>query len=260
MRDSTTTSSDSAPDATRRVVAFVDGQNLFRSALDAFGPTHQVPRYDALRLAERVTRDARLGCLTDVYFYTGVHTAAVKPALAEFWRRKLDAMSRQVGESGARMHVWSAPLRYTQIQSPESARLTPPHAHPTHADPAPRATPWHVGHEKGVDVRIAVDLVRTVRRDRPQSVLLFSQDTDLALAVAEATAVAAERGEPLHCVTAYPAGGQHPARQRAIPGTRALPLSQALYEQCLDPNDYWPRVPTRESPERPLPPPRRRMR
>ena len=54
---------------TKRAVSFIDGQNLFRHAKDAFG--HHHPNYDPLLLAEAVC--ARQGWFSQqVRFYTGL--------------------------------------------------------------------------------------------------------------------------------------------------------------------------------------------
>lgn len=59
-----------------RAIAFVDGQNLFYAARDAFGYTY--PNYDPLNLAQAVcgTKQWRLA---EVRFYTGI--PALTPAI-----------------------------------------------------------------------------------------------------------------------------------------------------------------------------------
>ena len=53
----------------KRAVAFVDGQNLFHAAREAFG--HTYPNYEVAALAEQVC--ARQGWeLKQVRFYTGI--------------------------------------------------------------------------------------------------------------------------------------------------------------------------------------------
>ncbi|OGS00675.1 MAG: hypothetical protein A2V88_07270 [Elusimicrobia bacterium RBG_16_66_12] len=59
----------SAEPAAKRVVAFVDGQNLFYAAKKAFGSQH--PDYDVRKLSEWVCR-SRGWSLSSVRFYTGV--------------------------------------------------------------------------------------------------------------------------------------------------------------------------------------------
>ena len=52
---------------TKRTVAFVDGQNLFHAAREAFGYTY--PNYDVKALAERVCQSKGWD-LAQVRFYT----------------------------------------------------------------------------------------------------------------------------------------------------------------------------------------------
>jgi hypothetical protein len=54
---------------TRRVVGFVDGQNLFYAAKQAFGYTY--PNYDPRRLTE-VVAEAQGWTVAGIRFYTGV--------------------------------------------------------------------------------------------------------------------------------------------------------------------------------------------
>ncbi len=60
-------------------VAFIDGQNLFDAAKEAFGYTF--PNYDAPALAREVCR-ASGWVLEKVYFYTGIPSAPGQPILA----------------------------------------------------------------------------------------------------------------------------------------------------------------------------------
>ena len=60
----------------KRAVSFIDGQNLFRHAKDAFG--HHHPNYDPVKLAAAVC--AANGCdAAGIRFYTGVPDAARSP-------------------------------------------------------------------------------------------------------------------------------------------------------------------------------------
>ncbi len=54
--------------ATKRVVAFVDGQNLFHAVREAFGYTY--PNYDVLGLCGSICK-RRDWKLTQARFYTG---------------------------------------------------------------------------------------------------------------------------------------------------------------------------------------------
>jgi hypothetical protein len=87
----------------KRTVAFIDGQNLFHAAREAFG--HIYPNYDVRALALAVCR-ARNWALEQVRFYTGVPDRTDDAFWNQFWAAKLLSMSRQ------RIHVYSRSLRY----------------------------------------------------------------------------------------------------------------------------------------------------
>src|SRR4051794_35140611 len=84
-------------------MAFIDGQNLFRHAKDAFGHFH--PNYDLLKLHTAVcTANGWIPNL--VRFYTGVPDAKRAPMWAGYWSNRVLAMKR------AGIHVTTRPLRY----------------------------------------------------------------------------------------------------------------------------------------------------
>lgn len=77
--------------STKRAVSFVDGQNLFRHAKDAFG--HHHPNYDPVKLAAAVCR--LQGWLhKEVRFYTGVPDPKHDRRWHAYWTRRLMAMRR----------------------------------------------------------------------------------------------------------------------------------------------------------------------
>jgi uncharacterized LabA/DUF88 family protein len=207
-----------------RVCAFVDGQNLYRAALNAYGPTHRTPRYDVLALTEKIAELEELGEVTDVMFYTGIHSTK-KPALREFWVKKLAAMGRQVGANGARVHPYARQLQYTREERVREDGTT---------------EEWFAGHEKGIDVKMALDMVRMARTGQHEVCVIFSQDCDFSEAVAEARAIAAEHGRSLEMVCAFPVATAGGARTRGIPGTRHVGVPKVTYESCLDRRSYWP--------------------
>lgn len=92
-----------AEPAIKRAVAFVDGQNLFYAARNAFGYTF--PNYDVSALATTVCQQQNWH-LAQVRFYTGVPDAMDDGYWNHFWTAKLAQMGRQ------RVHVCSRALRY----------------------------------------------------------------------------------------------------------------------------------------------------
>ena len=88
---------------TRRVVGFVDGQNLFYAAKQAFGYTY--PNYDPRRLTE-VVAEAQGWTVAGIRFYTGVPDRSDNPFWNGFWAARCDAM----GSEG--VVAFTRPLRY----------------------------------------------------------------------------------------------------------------------------------------------------
>src|SRR4029077_5361906 len=89
--------------AVKRAVVFVDGQNLFYAAREAFG--YQYPNYNILKLSQEVCRSQNWN-LVQTRFYTGIPDPADDPSKSGFWSAKLAAMGRQG------IVVYSRALRY----------------------------------------------------------------------------------------------------------------------------------------------------
>lgn len=197
----------------RRCCAFFDGQNLFHAAREAFG--HSIPNYRPEMLAAAVC--ARMGWeLTQVYFYTGIPAATDHGYWSAFWKAKLGAM----GHAG--VTVFSRPLRYA------SRTFVCPHG---------LECVRRVGREKGIDVRIALDMVRLARKQAYDVALIFSQDQDLTEAVDEIKAIAREQNRWIKVACAYPSDPTS-AKARGIDGTDWIPIDRATYDACLDTRDY----------------------
>ena len=92
---------------TKRAIAFVDGQNLYFAAKEAFGYTF--PNYEPLALAQCVAT-SRSWTLVDTYFYTGLPDPTASPRWHHFWVAKMAAM----GTRG--VHTYSRPLAYSNRQ------------------------------------------------------------------------------------------------------------------------------------------------
>ena len=202
----------------KRTCIFIDGQNLFHAAKDAFG--HRYPNYDVLKLAKAVC--AGQGWQpADIHFYTGIPSAADDAFWNHFWTAKLATMGRQG------VKVFSRPLRYRNqtVEMPDGSTHT-----------------FLVGQEKGVDIRIALDIVRCVRQDRCDVALVFSQDQDLSEVADEVRALAREHNRWVKIAIAFP---DSPTRReinhRGVNKTDWIRIDRATYDRCLDRNDYRPR-------------------
>jgi hypothetical protein len=85
--------------------------------------------------------------------------------------------------------VYSRPLRYRnrRVRLPDGSEHT-----------------YLAGEEKGIDVRIALDVVRMAHRKEYDVVLIFSQDQDLSEVAEELRTIAREQDRWLKIASAFP--------------------------------------------------------
>lgn len=202
--------------AVKRTLVFVDGQNLFHAAKEAFG--YNYPNYDVRNLAQTLCRHQGW-MLAGVRFYTGVPDARDNAFWHHFWETKLLFMTRQ----GVR--VFSRSLRYRD----QTVRLPDGTAHTV-----------RVGQEKGVDVRIALDVVHFVRTSICDVGLILSQDQDLSEVADEVRWIARDQNRWVKVASAFPFSPTTTNR-RGINKTDWIKIERATYDACLDPRDYRPR-------------------
>lgn len=202
----------------KRTIAFVDGQNLFYAAKYAFGASY--PNYDPLLLA-RMVCNTEGWSLQTVYFYTGIPDVNDNPDWNYFWTGKLAVM----GTRGIK--TFSRHLSY----QPRQVAL-----------PTGGTTTILVGQEKGIDIRIALDMVRLARENEYDVALLFSQDQDLSEVVDEIKQISREDDRWIKVACAFPASSAY-RNYRGIHGTDWIRIDNATYYACVDPNDYRPKKP-----------------
>lgn len=178
----------------KRTIAFIDGQNLFYAVKKAFGYTY--PNYDPKVLAERIAVP-RGWSLTQTFFYTGIPDPGDDPFWNHFWTAKLAVM----GTRG--VETFSRTLRYRNqtVQLPDGSTST-----------------VLVGQEKGIDVRIALDVVRLARENRYDVALIFSQDQDLSEVADEVRAISIQQARWIKVACAFPVSPTSENR-RGINGT-----------------------------------------
>jgi len=197
----------------KRAVAFFDGQNLFHAAKRAFG--YPYPSYDVSKLAEWVARSQGWS-LTEVRFYTGVPDVEDNARWHAFWVAKL----AQMGRRGVR--VYTRPLRYRN----RSFRLPDGTIHA-----------FLDGEEKGIDVRLAIDVIRLAHRNVFDVALVFSQDQDLSEVAQEIRQIADEQGRWIKVASAFPSSPTLENR-RGIDKTDWIRIDRATYDSCLNRKDY----------------------
>ena len=202
----------------KRAVSFVDGQNLYYAAREAFGYTY--PNYDVSALATAVCRTNRWRPV-QTRFYTGIPNKSDDAFWNHFWLHKLAMLGRQ------RVHVFSRSLRYRnrRIRLPDGTEHT-----------------YLAGEEKGIDVRIAIDVIRMAHRKEYDVAVIFSQDQDLSEVAEEIRAIAQEQDRWIKVVSAFPFSPTTQNR-RGIDKTDWIRIDRAIYDACLDRRDYRPKAP-----------------
>ncbi len=204
--------------AIKRTVAFIDGQNLYYSAREAFG--HRYPNYDVRALSVAIC--SRQGWdLRQVRFYTGIPDQADNPYWNGFWGWKLAAFGRM----GVSTFTRFLRYRFRDIKLRDGTVQS-----------------MRVGEEKGIDVRIALDIIRLAHRGEYDVALVFSQDQDLAEAAEELRVIAREQGRWIRIASAFPVAPQS-TNQRGINKTEWIRIEKAVYDACLDPRDYHQKPP-----------------
>jgi uncharacterized LabA/DUF88 family protein len=141
-----------------RVVVFIDGQNLYYRCKDQFGWAwvHPLKLAQALVDEDRAKSGSDSRVLREVRFYTGIHDANKRPMEHGKMDRRLQAYRRDG------VITFSVPLMY---------------------DAAGK------GREKGIDVRMALDLVRMGTKGLYDVAIVVSEDSDLDEAVQDVIAL-----------------------------------------------------------------------
>ena len=122
------------------------------------------------------------------------------------------------------IHVFSRTLRYRNkiVRLPGGATHT-----------------FLSGEEKGIDVRIALDVIRMAHANEYDVAVIFSQDQDLSEVAEEIRAIARERDRWIKLACAFPVSPTSRNR-RGIDKTDWIRIDRATYDACLDRRDYRP--------------------
>ena len=223
-----------------RAYVFFDGQNLFHDAQREFGVTH--PDFNPLRLANLVC-DLKGWDLRHARFYTGIPTEQQNRKWAVFWASKGAAMRRL----GVAFETRKLSPKTDSIKLYDGVGVLLPgggeYRGRLYFDsgaevPDGSLVEHQTFTEKGIDVRIAVDLIRYYREGMYDVGLVFSRDKDLAEAVEEVKRLAAGTRTAVTLASAFPSND---GSGRGIPGTLNIPVSPADYAACRDPANYFPK-------------------
>lgn len=190
-----------------RTIVFIDGQNLYRLAKNAWAPVgsspYTYPSYDVEKLAQTLVSRVPERRLTQVRFYTGVPDLSVDPFWHGFWTNKL----RYLRNRGVEVYAG----RVNQHRQ-----------------------------EKGVDVSLAIDLVRLTYEQQYDAAIIVSQDWDFGPAVRLARQIGTAQGHALSFESCFPYEAGRPMSSRGIPGTDWVHINQSTYDSCYDTRDYRP--------------------
>ncbi len=161
-----------------------------------------------------------------VRFYTGVPDPRRDGRWHGYWANRLLAMRRRG------IVVERRPIRY--------------HKHAIKLADGSIETEY-IPREKGIDLRLGLDVVRLARTDQLDVAVIFSQDQDLAEVVGEIKDIARDAGRWIKVVSAYPSGPEATA-ERGIDGAEWYRMEQPFYDACLDERDYRPKSRRRPAP------------
>lgn len=203
--------------AIKKAIVFIDGQNLFYAAKEAFG--YHYPNYDVLALANTVCKQ-KSWTLKQVRFYSGIPDPKDDSNKHVFWSNKFSAMGRQ----GIYIFYRSLRYRHKTVRLPDGSKHT-----------------FLTGEEKGIDVRIAVDVIRLALRGEYDVAVVFSQDQDLSEVADEIRAIARERGRWIKIASAFPCSPVS-KNTRGIEKTDWIRIDRDTYDACIDSRDYRPKM------------------
>lgn len=194
-------------------MVFIDGQNLYHCAMEAWGrDQYNWPSYDPVLIAQTLTNLEPDRELVRVFFYTGVPDPHKHAFWHAFWSNKLRALRN----SKTPVSVFAGRLSQH-------------------------------GQEKGVDVRIAVDLLISTFDSKFDVAIIVSQDTDLNEAISACRIILTRQKRTVKFESAFPVG-PGTTNTRGLAGTTWRVIDKAMYDRCRDPREY----------RAPLPPPPRR--
>ena len=191
-------------------IVLFDGQNLFRSAKDAWGPAapYGWPSYDVEKLAQSLVARVPGRTLREIRFYTGAYRKDQNWDKHWFWANKLEHLERQG------IYVYRGRVR-GGADDPKQ--------------------------EKGVDVSLAIDLVQATHEQRYDAAVIVSRDSDFGPAVFLSKQIAQHQGRQLVFESAFPVAQSVPKkRPRGVPGTTWVHIDRTTYDACRDWNDYRP--------------------
>lgn len=211
------------PSADKRIMIFMDGQNIYHLAKKAWAPVppdgwspYSFPSYDVEKLAKELVLRQSQCVLSGIRFYTGVPDASYSDFWHDFWTNKLRYLASR------RIELYRG-------------RINPN------------------GQEKGVDVSLAIDLIKLTYEQAYDTAIIVSQDQDFGPAVKLAKEIAHGQGRMVQFISAFPfeetrinpATGRNVTNRRGIPGCAWVHITKTMYDACYDSREYRSNPPPR---------------
>jgi hypothetical protein len=181
-------------------------------------PGYSYPNYDPIALATAVSK-AQGWELAEVRFYTGVPGREDDSFWHHFWTNKL----AQLGRRGATVYSRSLVYRNKVVRLPDGKEHS-----------------YLSGEEKGIDVRIAIDVIGLAWQSAYDVAVIFSQDQDLSEVSREIRDIARLQERWIKIASAFPVSPVAPNR-KGINWTDWVRIDHATYDTCIDPRDYRPK-------------------
>lgn len=181
----------------KRAIAFIDGSNVRYAAKEAFGD--EIGNHNPLALAKLVCEENGWQ-LSGVHYYIGVPDINVTEDGHYAWMKRCSRWRRQG------VNVFTRALQHDDAGTPR---------------------------EKGIDVRLALDVMAHHTRGDFDVAIIFSQDQDFSEVVDEVKSAARLRDQWIQVVSAFPHSDQS-KNGKGISGTLPVQISGSLFEQALD--------------------------
>jgi len=197
--------------AQRRVAVFIDWQNCYHCAREAFQEEFDPSRYGNVRPKAFAELLVEKGTAGDQLVYIGVYT----------------------GEPDSRKdpRTHAAHMRQRQAWTDECGDLLIPRTRPLRYPPG---RPLSDAEEKGIDVQLAIDAMVMGLRDQYDLAILATADTDLLPAVEGIVVLKATRGKPDVAVIGWAGTSQH----LVYPDVPVRWIGRRDYEAVRDHTDY----------------------
>ena len=175
------------------------------------------PNFDPVKLSEWIAARKFLA-VEKIKLYTGVPSLEMDRHWHEFWDQKNAVLVRN---KKVKIYTRETRVRKTRIRldNGEYHEVT-------------------IQVEKGIDVRIAIDIVRDALDKRSENIVIFSQDQDLSEAVSEVFKIAKIQGRDIKIYSVFPVILKTPKINGGINRTEWVQINESDYNQCIDKRRY----------------------